>query len=191
MAFNFQRLEHVRIALALVAAVITGGAALYGVYHNAREATAASYETLAPENQPPEAGRHPAADREPGAASGHGQPPARAGGGAGNIRRSPLCSSPGARRARAQERPGAGHPARNAARDAAAARDPAARDAVTRATRGAPAPRRRGGEIQRRVPIDFEKAREIWKQVKEAAPAAVTATPSAPGVTPRSPGPAT
>src|SRR5215213_2863468 len=49
MPFNFQRLEHVRIALALVAAVITGGAALYGVYRNAREATAASYETLAPE----------------------------------------------------------------------------------------------------------------------------------------------
>jgi hypothetical protein len=46
---DFQRLEQFRIGLALFAAVLTGGAALYGVHTRARQATAASYETLAPE----------------------------------------------------------------------------------------------------------------------------------------------
>jgi TolA-binding protein len=46
---NFEKLDRARIAAALVAAILTGGAALYGVYQKSREATAASYETLAPE----------------------------------------------------------------------------------------------------------------------------------------------
>jgi hypothetical protein len=46
---NFEKLDKARIAAALAAAIFTGGAALYGVYRNARQDTAASYETLAPE----------------------------------------------------------------------------------------------------------------------------------------------
>ncbi len=46
---DYQKLEHARIALALIGAVITGGAALYGVHAKARQATAATYDTLAPE----------------------------------------------------------------------------------------------------------------------------------------------
>jgi len=46
---DFQRLDRIRIAAALVAAVLTGGAALFGVYQKSRKETQASYETLAPQ----------------------------------------------------------------------------------------------------------------------------------------------
>jgi hypothetical protein len=172
MAFNFQRLEHVRIALALVAAVITGGAALYGVYHNAREATAASYETLAPEiNQLKQAvTRLQAENQELRQSLGSRQPgPALARATSGSARSAP-------RRTRAEPAP------RNAPAPATlpetppgtppppATTPPATPPPATPPPAPPAEPQRPGGvegEIQRRVPIDFEKAREVWKQVKK------------------------
>ncbi len=53
MLFNKDKMDTVRVVLAVMAAVLSGGGALYGVYVKARSEsridTAASYETLAPE----------------------------------------------------------------------------------------------------------------------------------------------
>ncbi len=167
MAFNFQRLEHVRIALALVAAVITGGAALYGVYHNAREATAASYETLAPEiNHLKQAvTRLQAENQDLRQAMGSRQPgPAVERATSGAARSAP-------RRARAEPAPrNAPAPATLPETPPGTPPPPETPPPATPSPAPPAEPQRPGGvegEIQRRVPIDFEKAREIWKQVRK------------------------
>jgi hypothetical protein len=169
--FNFQRLENVRIALALVAAVVTGGAALYGVYVNAREATAASYETLAPEiNQLKQAvarleeqnqelrqrlaARPADASPERPAPPAEGRTPARRPRSAGKPAPSPSTSPP-VPTTPPEARPG--EPAPTPPEPAPAPPPPS----------GSGSPRDKVLEnIEKRVPIDFEKAREVWKNVK-------------------------
>jgi hypothetical protein len=153
---DLQKLERARLAIGITAAVVTGGAALYGVHWKAREATAASYETLAPEvNDLKDAVR---ALQEENA-----------------VLRSALL----ARAASAGA--GAGAPA---TQGRAAPRRPRPRAAPAQ-DGGAPAPEPGGApaspegapparpappeveEVLEKVPIDFEKAAEIWRDVKE------------------------
>lgn len=166
MPFNFQRLEHARIALALVAAVITGGAALYGVYSNAREATAASYETLAPEiNELKQAVARLEAENQ----TLHQALAAK------DIKVTPAPARPApASEARsAPRRPRAspsGPTAPKTEQPTQGVPDPVPPTAPAEPPAPAPAPSSPGGvlgDIQKRVPIDFEKAREVWKKVKD------------------------
>ena len=176
MAFNFQRLEHVRIGLALLAAVITGGAALYGVHTNAREATVASYETLAPEiNELKQAVTRLEAQNEElrQRLAGRSADPVI---GRADVA-APVATegrSP-PRRPRAPAPPTAGtkgRPEPTAQPSPPQPTEPAPppEAAPTPAPPPTPAPSGPGAgvlkDIQKRVPIDFEKAKEVWKTVK-------------------------
>ena len=147
---DFQRLDRIRIAAALVAAVLTGGAALFGVYAKARRETAASYETLAPQinalseaveqlrvdvararQEPPPA---PRAARSPGRSQRPARPTAPP-------------SAPGPEAAPAEP---AESPPPPESEEPEGQKDPGVVD-----------------DIRKRVPIDFEKALEVWKDIKE------------------------
>lgn len=152
---DYQKLERVHIGVALVAAVMTGGGALYGVYakarHEARTDTAASYETLAPEvnelkraiEQLQEEQLRRAAERsrqgEVRAPSTQGRTPPR---------RARAPAPPQAPPAPASEQPSATPPAE------------------ARPEEGHTPPGGVFEEIEKKVPIDFENAREAWEKIK-------------------------
>jgi hypothetical protein len=163
MPFNFQRLDNLRIALALVAAVITGGAALYGVATNAREATVASYETLAPEiNELKQVVTRLEAESREMKQALAARVPARP---AASVEaRTPP------RRPRATSTPAPGSPTPSAPTTSPPIPETPPATPPEATPPAAPAPTRgQGGvleEVQKRVPIDFEKAREVWRDVK-------------------------
>jgi hypothetical protein len=182
---NFEKLDRARIAAALVAAVLTGGAALYGVYQKSREATAASYETLAPEVNDLKTGVEQLRQenrrlREALARTGVKvpAPPSEATG--------DRASDPSAAEGRpALPTTAEGRPAPRRPRRAEGARAPTATadaGAVASASPTAPPPGTPPAEtpppepppasddpiegIKKRVPIDFDKAVQVWKDVQ-------------------------
>jgi hypothetical protein len=164
---NFEKLDRARIAAALVAAILTGGAALYGVYSKSREATAASYETLAPEINElksnveelrAENGRlRDALTRATGVRVAAGEPPSTEGRAA--PRRARRASAPG-------PAPGAATPADAGA--TATAPPPTEQPPPVPPPGEQPPPADDPIEdIKKRVPIDFEKAVRVWKDVQD------------------------
>lgn len=148
MLFNKDKLDSVRVVLALLAAVLSGGGALYGVYLKARSEsrieTAASYETLAPEinelkravealEEEKRGAPQRVATRRPKA--GQTAPPAD--GDAPAPPASPPLPAPGPRDPRT-EPPGEG------------AETPDVFE-----------------KIRDRVPIDFKKAEEIYREIRK------------------------
>jgi hypothetical protein len=162
---NFEKLDRARIAAALLAAIITGGAALYGVYLKSREATAAGYETLAPEINRIEGELESireenrqlreALARATGTKVADPAPPT-----------GPEGRTVARRRRAAGDRaapPPPGTPPGSDAGSPAAASEPPGPSAEQPAPPGAPDVI---GDLKKRVPIDFEKAIRIWKDVQ-------------------------
>jgi hypothetical protein len=159
---DFQKLDRARIAAALAAAVITGGAALYGVYQKSREATAASYETLAPEVNELKANVEQLRQENQRLRE------ALARGGTRVAPVEPAGSGPTAGRA-APRRPRATTPAAPAPAGTADAGAVAPANPPPAEEPPAPAedPEDVIGDLKNRVPIDFEKAIRVWKDVQE------------------------
>src|SRR5687768_10731710 len=176
MPINFARLDNVRIAVALLAAVITGGAALYGVATNARDATTASYETLAPEINAlkQEVSRLSAENEQLRQAIGARAeaPPVKVPPAAGRapVRRPRAAGAPSSA-SRPSDPPSPSPPEAARPESTPSAPPPAGPPpgSPPAPEQGKPPGGDQGGvkdEIRKRVPIDFEKAVEIWKDVK-------------------------
>ena len=170
---NFEKLDRARIAAALVAAVFTGGAALYGVYQKSREATAAGYETLAPEintlkgdvETPRSENRRL---REALARTGVRVPAEPAAGAVEGERPATEGRTP-ARRPRRATPPASA--AGRADAGAASAQAPAPGEQPPPPAEPPPAEGEGPSDpiegIKKRVPIDFDKAVRVWKDVQD------------------------
>jgi hypothetical protein len=175
---DFEKLDRARIAAALGAAVITGAAALYGVYQKSREATAASYETLAPEinelrSDVEQLRKENQTLREALAGSGTRVPPvedaaaaeSRAAGAAGRGAAGTAEGRTGSRRPRVASNRGPATPATADGGATTATAPPPAPPPPT--DQPPPAQPDVVGDLKKRVPIDFEKAIRVWKDVQE------------------------